>query len=317
MKKALFTAVVFFVWLVPVFAQSKTDVHLRFGKQTGVLRLVFEAEESFIKKTNVSLSGLQIHVEFPSDFNIIPQKGFDLQTSIKDRTFIINLKEQSEMKILRLLSPARLVVDMFAPKAVMDIKSLMELPLPQKVFVIDPGHGGYDFGIVSNDMKEKDIALAIAKELESLLIKKGKTVFLTKKSDQFMPLTERAVFANQKVPEIFISIHVSASESFAVYMPKIDEKSPEPSEDELYGLRFRQKNHVNKSRSLAENIGKAIKEEFALNVIYREMNLPILDSVNTPAVLIEVPSFRAMSYDPKTRMRVAEGIIKGLSYYGQ
>lgn len=322
-KKIALPLVIVFVLFAIVFAQAqrsagaeKTDVRVRSGKQNGVTRLVFDSEETFIKKTKVSTSGMQIVIEFPSDFNIMPQKGFDLETSIRDRFLTINLKEPFEMKVLRLSSPPRLAVDILASKSkeTTDVKPASEVALSQKVFVIDAGHGGYDFGIIGNDIKEKDIVLSIAKDIEGVLIKKGGTVFLVRKSDQFMSLRDRAIFTNQKLPEIFVSIHVSASGNFALYMPKITDTGSEPSAAELYGLSFRQKKYVQKSRALAENIAKSIKEEFNLNVIQREMSLPILNSVGAPAVLIEVPSFKIISYDQKTRTRLAEAIIRGFSY---
>ena len=160
-----------------VFAQPKTDVNMRTSKQDGVLRLVFESEEAFLKKANAAVSGLQLNIEFPSAFNIASRKGIDLDTSIKERVFTVNLKEPFDIKIMRLSSPARFVIDI-APKAAADIKPQPDVVLAQKIYVIDPGHGGYDFGIAGDDLKEKDIVLSIAREVESLLAKKGKRFFL-------------------------------------------------------------------------------------------------------------------------------------------
>ena len=58
-----------------VFAQPKTDVNMRTSKQDGVLRLVFESEEAFLKKANAAVSGLQLNIEFPSAFNIASKEG--------------------------------------------------------------------------------------------------------------------------------------------------------------------------------------------------------------------------------------------------
>ncbi|MBA3061165.1 MAG: N-acetylmuramoyl-L-alanine amidase, partial [Nitrospirae bacterium] len=191
-----------------------------------------------------------------------------------------------------------------------------DVVLAQRIYVIDPGHGGYDFGIAGDDLKEKDIVLSVAREIESLLTKKGKKVFLTRRSDQFMSIKDRAVFTNQKFAEIFVSIHVSSGEGFALYVPNISDTGYDPAVA-LYALSLRQQRYLQKSMALAEGISKAIKEEFNLNVIQREMPLPILNSAAAPAVLIEIPSFKVMNYDQKTRARLAEAIIKGFSYYGQ
>jgi len=319
MKKIFLSVLIFFIAVSAAYAQTPTEVIVRAGKHsapgTEALRLVFEAEETFIRKANVLSSDTQINIEFPSAFNIRPQKGFELETIMKNRALVINLKEPSEIKTLRLSSPSRLVIDIF-PKGSIESKIQTAVVLSQKIFVMDAGHGGYDFGIVNSDLKEKDIALSIAKDIEALLIKKGKAVYLTKKSDQFMSLKDRAIFANQKMPDLFISIHASTSGNFVVYAPPVISGPEEPSA-ELYSLGSRQKNYAEKSRLLAENIGRALKEEFNLTVIHREMSLPLLNSIGAPAVLIEAPSFSVVAYDQKTRARLAEAIIKGISYYGQ
>lgn len=315
MKKSAFIAAVFFVMAAAAFAQPKTDVNMRTSKQDGGLRLVFESEETFLKKANAAVSGLQLNVEFPSAFNIVSKKGIDLDTSIKERIFTVNLKEPFDIKIMRLSSPARFVIDI-APKAAADIKPQSDVVLAQRIYVIDPGHGGYDFGIAGDDLKEKDIVLSVAREIESLLTKKGKKVFLTRRSDQFMSIKDRAVFTNQKMAEIFVSIHVSLGEGFALYVPKISDAGYDPAVA-LCALSLQQQRYLQKSMALAEGISKAIKEEFNLNVIQREMPLPILNSAAAPAVLIEIPSFKVMNYDQKTRASLAEAVIKGFSYYGQ
>ncbi|MBU4319539.1 MAG: N-acetylmuramoyl-L-alanine amidase [Thermodesulfovibrionales bacterium] len=322
MKKSAFIAAVFFVMAAAAFAQPKTDVNMRTSKQDGGLRLVFESEEAFLKKANAAVSGLQLNVEFPSAFNIASRKGIDMDTSIKERIFTVNLKEPFDIKVMRLSSPARFVIDI-APKAVVDstlraadIKPQSDVVLAQRIYVIDPGHGGYDSGIAGDDFKEKDIVLSIAREIESLLTKKGKKVFLTRKSDQFMSIKDRAVFANQKMAEIFVSIHVSSGEGFALYVPNISDTGYDPAAA-LYSLSLRQQRYLQKSRALGDGISKAVKEEFNLNVIRREMPLPILNSAAAPAVLIEIPSFKVMNYDQKTRARLAEAMVKGFSYYGQ
>lgn len=315
MKKSAFSAIVFFVMAAFVFAQPKADINMRTSKQDGVLRLVLESEETFLKKANATVSGLQLNVEFPSAFNIASRKGINLDTSIKERILTVNLKEPFDIKVLRLSSPARFVIDI-TPKAAADMKTQPDVVPAQRIYVIDPGHGGYDFGIAGDDLKEKDIVLSIAREIEGLLVKKGKKVFLTRKSDQFMSIKDRAVFTSQKLAEMFVSIHVSSGEDFALYVSNISDAGQD-STVALYSLSLRQQRYLQKSRALGDGISKAVKEEFNLNVIRREMPLPILNSVAAPAVLIEMPSFKVMNYDQDTRARLAEAIIKGFSYYGQ
>jgi len=317
MKKSSPIPAILFVIItaVSVFAQQITDVNMRASKKDGNLRIVFEAEEAFLKKTNTSVSGTSLNIEFPSVFNIASKKGIGVDVSAKERVLTVNMKEPFDIKVLKLTSPARLVIDILPKKAPADAKALPNIELAHKIYVIDPGHGGYNFGITSEEFKEKDIALSIAREIEGVLSKKGKKVFLTRKGDQFMPIKDRAVFANQKAAEIFLSIHLSSGKGFVLHIPRMNESND--SAEALYALSARQRNYSQKSRALADALSKAMKEEFKLNVAQREMALPILDSIAAPAVLIEIPSFKSMNYDQDTRSRLAEAIIKGFSYYGE
>jgi N-acetylmuramoyl-L-alanine amidase len=86
----------------------------------------------------------------------------------------------------------------------------------RKVVVIDPGHGGYDYGLVSQDAREKDAALILAKDLGNAFTKKGMAVFITRKADQNASLTDRINFSNSKNPDLFISLHSSSADKFVV-----------------------------------------------------------------------------------------------------
>ena len=226
-----------------------------------------------------------------------------------DKVLTINLREKGEIKLLRLSSPARLVFDIQKGEK----QAVQMLP---KIFVIDAGHGGYDFGITSGNTKEKDLSLGLAQDLETILSKKGKKVFLTRKGDQYMSLIERIKFVNQKTPDVFLSLHSSMSENFVLYVAKFKDESSDEIVD-LYSLSSRQKKYIGKSKALSENIGKALKDEFNKSVIYREMSLPILNSTSAPSVMIELPSPRSTVYDQQMRTRLINSIIKGFAAYGQ
>ena len=79
-----------------------------------------------------------------------------------------------------------------------------------------------------------------------MLAKRAK-FFLTRKSDQFMPIKDRAVFTSQKFAEIFLSIHVSSGEGFALYVPKISDAGYDPAVA-LYSLSLRQQKYLQKKQ---------------------------------------------------------------------
>ncbi|MDE6812135.1 MAG: N-acetylmuramoyl-L-alanine amidase [Muribaculaceae bacterium] len=80
------------------------------------------------------------------------------------------------------------------------------------VVVIDPGHGGKDFGAIDNSAKEKEINLAVAQRLAELIRKKMKDteVIMTRNNDTFISLQGRADIANKSKGDLFISIHTNS-----------------------------------------------------------------------------------------------------------
>ena len=78
-----------------------------------------------------------------------------------------------------------------------------------RTVVIDPGHGGHDSGCSGKHSREKHIALGIAKQLQQQLQDKygNLLVILTRTTDRFVPLSERAAIANRNRADLFISIH--------------------------------------------------------------------------------------------------------------
>lgn len=78
--------------------------------------------------------------------------------------------------------------------------------------VVDPGHGGEQTGATGPEgLIEKNLALSIAKKVKAQLEKELRaTVILTRDRDALVHLSERVVLANQRRPELFISIHANS-----------------------------------------------------------------------------------------------------------
>lgn len=79
-----------------------------------------------------------------------------------------------------------------------------------KIVVLDAGHGGKDSGCLNGKLYEKDIVLKSVKYMESFLKSHGVTVFLTRSTDVFLELIDRAKFSNGKKADLFVSNHVNA-----------------------------------------------------------------------------------------------------------
>lgn len=81
--------------------------------------------------------------------------------------------------------------------------------------VIDAGHGGHDRGAQVGPVYEKHLALDVARRLQRYLVKRGSAVTMTRATDQFVPLNERAEIGNRLGDAIFVSIHFNSSQGGA------------------------------------------------------------------------------------------------------
>lgn len=90
-------------------------------------------------------------------------------------------------------------------------------PLMSFTVVIDAGHGGHDAGAIGLKLKvqEKNLNLSVAKQLAEKIRTNYPEVkvVLTRDTDIFLPLQQRADIANKHHADLFISIHTNAAEN--------------------------------------------------------------------------------------------------------
>ena len=78
--------------------------------------------------------------------------------------------------------------------------------------VIDAGHGGSDTGAKgASGTWEKDVALAVARNLAARLRARELQVVMTRDADVRVPLEQRTAIANDARGDLFVSIHANAS----------------------------------------------------------------------------------------------------------
>lgn len=222
-----------------------------------------------------------------------------------------------------------------------------QLGLGVKRIVIDPGHGGQDPGCISpSGLKEKDVALDLARRLKAMLEKEGNfEVFLTRETDITLPLEKRTALANQKKADLFISIHLNASprknrtgvETFYLNF------SPDPAVNELAAREnassskniHELKSIVDKiikntkyeeSRDLAEKVHKHLMQNLKQSFGPREdlgvKGGPfwVLIGTEMPAILVEAshlsnPKEEAALKTEPYRQTIAAGIFRGIIEY--
>lgn len=309
----LFSLISLFI-TIHLSAQQLTEIKLRFSTQDGLTRIVLEGNEAYIQKAKVTPNALQIKVEFPAPFTLNPQKNPPFGVILKEGILIFDIKEESVIKFFRLSSPPRIVLDI-------QDKTIVSEKQPTTIiankFVIDAGHGGYDFGIISGKKSEKEVSLALVRNLGKALSSKRKKVFYTRKVDQYVSIADRIRLVNKNRPDIFMSFHASMSEYFVIYSPKFDDQLQDSqTAADYYSISSRQRRYIGKSKALADSIERAIEKEFQIDAVRRNMHLPILNSVGAPCVFIEVPSPKFLIYDKSMEERINNAILSGIAGYG-
>lgn len=83
---------------------------------------------------------------------------------------------------------------------------------PVRTVVIDAGHGGRDNGALGPYESEKNFTLDVARRVRDELKKAGVRVVMTRNSDVFVELADRAAVANKIPNSIFVSIHFNAAD---------------------------------------------------------------------------------------------------------
>ena len=153
------------------------------------------------------------------------------QNSPETVRIVVDIKSFKTYKIFSLKNPFRIVLDVWgletetatAEDARPEVRPrtgklppgaiARQLALGVKRIVIDPGHGGRDYGAPGylKGVHEKDVVLQIAKRLarkvESDL---NCDAVLTRTTDRYLTLEERTAIANTQNADLFISIHTNA-----------------------------------------------------------------------------------------------------------
>ncbi len=80
--------------------------------------------------------------------------------------------------------------------------------------VIDPGHGGADYGARgASGIREKDLVLQVARRIGAALTAAKIEVVFTREEDVFVALPERSAIANRAHGDLYLSIHANSAKS--------------------------------------------------------------------------------------------------------
>jgi N-acetylmuramoyl-L-alanine amidase len=163
------------------------------------------------------LGGLRSGIQDGDDLRIV----IDLTQPVRPKSFqlapskevghrlIVELAPRNPGRTLATAAPARSGGKTASKQLVAAAKGAKARAL---VVAIDAGHGGKDAGAIgAKRTKEKDITLAVARQLARLVAKEpGMRAYLTRDGDYFVPLRQRMAKARKNKADLFVSIHADA-----------------------------------------------------------------------------------------------------------
>lgn len=182
-----------------------------------------------------------------------------------------------------------------------------------KLIVIDPGHGGEDAGtksLVKPFYQEKFLTLATSRLLGDYLRQMGYEIRMTRNEDIFIPLSDRAVKANQIDPALFVSVHYNSAPSTEAngievfYYQSDDNVKRTQSSKELAALVL--DSVINTTQAKSRGVKKG--------------NFAVIRETKMPAVLVEggfLTNQDEMNLikDPTYLKKLAWGMAKGIDKY--
>jgi N-acetylmuramoyl-L-alanine amidase len=220
----------------------------------------------------------------------------------------------------------------------MDLSKLVEPVLrparisaaPVHAIVLDAGHGGFDQGARCLLGNEKDFALDVVLRARDLLIRAGYNVRLTRSADVFVPLEDRAAFANRQSNSLFISVHFNSGareDAAGIETYSLAPRGVPSTNDAILSL-YDFQPCLGNARD-AENIALATAMHAALITKLgvndrgiKRARFIVLRDVNVPAVLIE-GGFLSNAQDsirvatPVYRQILAQAIAQGAMSYNR
>lgn len=170
----------------------------------------------------------------------------------------------------------------------------------KKIIVIDAAHGGKDYGAVVALFKEKEISLAIAKNVKKLNENADIEIILTREQDEFLSLKERADFINNLNPDFVLSVHTNSNHS-----------------EQLSGVELFVSDK-NENIESSEKFASVLKNNFAKqNAIIKNADFYLLKEVKAPINFIEIgfisnDNDREYITSDKGQIEIAQAILKAI-----
>ena len=271
---------------------------------------------------------------------------------------VFDLYKEARYELFSLVEPDRVVIDIFKSGEVAVISETIPVkpevkPTPgseitgKRVVIIDPGHGGKDPGAIGpTGLRESEVTLGIALNLEKLLKGAGIPTYLTRSKDEFVYLEDRTKFANQKNGFVFVSIHANSVlkhrpsaegiETFVLSSKYIGASARDVADRENRASRahpevdtdlaliiadLEESANIKYSLDFAEIVQKKLVNYLKLvNRGVKQAPFVVLKGANMVSVLAEIafisnPEEEKLLKNSEFRQKSAQGLFEAIKYY--
>jgi len=342
------------LWAAPdhtrlVFDTSAPVDHKLFSL-TGPDRLVIDLRNTRLKGRlpdvgdDPVIRGLRSARRGRDDLRVV----LDLKQAVKPKSFVLKPNRQYGHRLVVDLYPVRVKNGKVEKRIV---KSVTDNGLRDVVIAIDAGHGGEDPGARGyRGTYEKDVVLAIARRLESLVKKeKGMRPVMIRRGDYYLRLRKRIELARKERADLFISIHADAFRDSKVRGSSVYTLSRrgasseaarwlarrENSSDLIGGVTLEDKDDVLASvlLDLSQTATQQASHQAATRVLrqlakngkthkkrVQQAGFVVLKSPDVPSMLVETafisnPSDERKLKDPRHQQRLAQAMMQGIREY--
>ncbi|WP_370386361.1 N-acetylmuramoyl-L-alanine amidase [Snodgrassella alvi] len=219
----------------------------------------------------------------------------------------------------------------------------------QPVIMIDPGHGGEDPGATGpTGLHEKDVVLAIGREIKKILDSYGYKTYMTRNEDIFIPLGVRVAKARKLQADVFVSVHADAFTNPSAKGTGVYALSPkgatsaaakylaqtQNAADSIGGVNYSTDKNVNntlfdltQTATINDSLklGKDVLNQLSrINNLHKgsvdQANFAVLKAPDIPSILVETafisnPIEERLLSSSDFRQKVASSIASGIKEY--
>lgn len=219
----------------------------------------------------------------------------------------------------------------------------------QPVIMIDPGHGGEDPGATGpSGLHEKDVVLAIGREIKKILDSYGYKTYMTRNEDIFIPLGVRVAKARKLQADVFVSVHADAFTNPSAKGTGVYALSPkgatsaaakylaqtQNAADSIGGVNYSTDKNVNntlfdltQTATINDSLklGKDVLNQLSrINNLHKgsvdQANFAVLKAPDIPSILVETafisnPTEERLLSTSDFRQKVASSIASGIKEY--